>query len=1014
MTVGGSDTVDTQVGDPTSGEAGALGVDDLRRGARLGRYVVEDRLGAGGMGVVYVAHDPQLDRRVALKVLAPRVGLGSAAGSAGHARLLREAQALARLSHPNVVAVHDIGVVGDRVFVAMELIEGTTLARWLADRPRTPPEILAVLAQAGRGLQAAHEAGLVHRDFKPENVMVDPHGRARVLDFGLARASGGTDILDTEADDAPALDAGSSSELTVPGAVMGTPAYMSPEQHIGRRADAKSDQFSFCVVAYEALFGQRPFAASSLPELVTNVIEGRVRPIPTTVRVVPRAREAILRGLSVAPDARHPSMRTLLAAIEPEHGRTVRAVAIGGVAIGVVGLAVAVTVGLGGLGGSALSPCAGGDPMAEVWNAERRGQVERAFEATGKPYAARAHELVTATLASYGEEWRAAHLDACEATRVRQEQSDALMDRRMACLQRAREEVDALVRLLVEADAEIVARAGVAVAALPSPAACSAARVVERGSAAPDDPELRMAVEALRPRVARLFALHRAGRYELGITEATEVVAQAERLGWRPLEAEARLAAGRLLVGGGKAEAAEAELEKAARAGEAGAIPELVAAARVELVSTVGERLGRFDDGLEWAQNADAALEGIDAPDPELVAALAYARGGILVAQGKQVEALEQLELGLKLLREQDPARRDGAVARMLAQTGNALADRGRNAEALERLEESLAIHESLLGPRHPTVAEGLANRAGVFWAENRLDAAAADMERALDIAMSSMGAEHPTVAAFLNNLGVVYEHSGRLEDAARVYRQALTSLESTAGENHPNVPNAVTNLGNVLREQGDLAGAQVQHERARELWRKSIGIEHFKYANALVNLGSTYRALDRLDDALACYEEALAIRRRVFAGQHTDIGQALENIADVHHLRGALDRAGRLYAEALAMRIAATGDRHEDTTFARIGLGRVRTEQRRLAQAVTLLEEALAIRERGEGGPGHLAWPRFYLAKARWARDAPGDRESARTLAAQAVAELETPTSPTAVQRAELDEVRAWAANPS
>ncbi|HZN95396.1 MAG TPA: serine/threonine-protein kinase, partial [Myxococcales bacterium] len=221
--------------------------DALPRGATIGRYLILRRLGEGGMGVVYAAFDPELDRKIALKVLRP--ARRAVAGSVAQARLLREAQAMARISHPNVVAVHDVGAHGDEVFVAMELVEGGTLTDWVEEKPRKLDELLRTFMEAGRGLAAAHSAGLVHRDFKPENVLVGKDGRVRVTDFGLARV-----------DEEGPLGAGkrtpstlSSPALTQEGAIVGTPLFMSPEQAQGRIPDIRSDQYGFCASLYWAI-----------------------------------------------------------------------------------------------------------------------------------------------------------------------------------------------------------------------------------------------------------------------------------------------------------------------------------------------------------------------------------------------------------------------------------------------------------------------------------------------------------------------------------------------------------------------------------------------------------------------------------------------------------------------------------------------------------------------------------------------------------------------------------------
>jgi serine/threonine protein kinase/Tol biopolymer transport system component len=315
---------------------------ELPRGAIVDRYVVLRKVGAGGMGIVYAAHDPELDRKIALKlVVAQATETGSRPSGGLRARLLREAQAMAKLSHPNVITVYDAGTAFDQVFIAMEFVEGVTLGRWIKDKPRSVREVLDVFRQAGRGLSAAHAAGLVHRDFKPDNVLIDKGGRARVLDFGLARTALKPDgqpgeLPQAHPQPAPAaaptaaaqepppepVDLGdtlpASSQdhlewaLTMTGAMLGTPLYMAPEQHLSQPADARSDQFSFCVALYEALYGRLPFAGSSLAELRAAVTGGKIQDPPKNARVPAWVRAVLLRGLRVAPGDRYPSMDALL------------------------------------------------------------------------------------------------------------------------------------------------------------------------------------------------------------------------------------------------------------------------------------------------------------------------------------------------------------------------------------------------------------------------------------------------------------------------------------------------------------------------------------------------------------------------------------------------------------------------------------------------------------------------------------------------------------------------------
>ncbi|MDP1826528.1 MAG: protein kinase [Archangium sp.] len=286
----------------------------LEPGQRMGRYEIERLIGAGGMGVLYVARDTKLDRRVALKLMRPHY-----ADEVGRARLLREAQAMARLSHPNVVNVFDLGEVDERVFVAMEFVEGGTLRDWLKT-PREAQEVLSVFSQAGQGLLAAHRAGIVHRDFKPENVLIGADGRARVTDFGLARPGEFLEQPVKQLATGPVSPRGASSplDLTQTGTVLGTPAYMSPEQLRLEPADARSDQYSFCVSLYEALEGRRPFAGSTLAEVHEGVLGGRfARP----ARIPEAVARVLERGMSLSPAGRFASMESLLSALSAKPRR---------------------------------------------------------------------------------------------------------------------------------------------------------------------------------------------------------------------------------------------------------------------------------------------------------------------------------------------------------------------------------------------------------------------------------------------------------------------------------------------------------------------------------------------------------------------------------------------------------------------------------------------------------------------------------------------------------------------
>jgi predicted Ser/Thr protein kinase len=323
------ETAATDTSDTTDGTTKPLRIRSQQPGKRLGRYTVLERLGAGAMGVVYRAEDPELGRKVALKLLhRPDASLTD--------RLVREARSMAQVNHPNVVAVYDVGEADGASYIAMELVEGQSLRAWQAT-PRTVNEVVEAYIAAGRGLAAAHAAGIVHRDFKPDNCLVGgADGRVRVTDFGLAAARPSAGVQPSE------LPTIGDVNLTTSGSVLGTPAYMAPEQFSAGNVDARTDQFNFCVSLYEALYGQRPFAGKTFPELGENVCEGRVRPAPPASKVSGALRAIILRGLAVKPGDRFPTMDHLLTELGRDRARPWRRTAW--IAVAIAGL---LAIGLG-------------------------------------------------------------------------------------------------------------------------------------------------------------------------------------------------------------------------------------------------------------------------------------------------------------------------------------------------------------------------------------------------------------------------------------------------------------------------------------------------------------------------------------------------------------------------------------------------------------------------------------------------------------------------------------------
>ncbi|MBI2898310.1 MAG: serine/threonine protein kinase [Deltaproteobacteria bacterium] len=488
--------------------AGEVDESALPAGSKVGRYVVLETLGFGGMSIVYKAYDPHLDRAVAVKLLRLDSTSGGSADEA-RVRLVREAQALAKLSHPNIVAVHDVGTFGDDVFVAMEFVAGPTLAEWCRDEGRSIEQILEAYRGAGRGLAAAHAAGLVHRDFKPDNVIVGSDGRPRVLDFGLARAAG---PAGGDAKDHP------DGHQTGGSATVGTPAYMAPEQHGGGTVDGRTDQFSFCVALWEAVHRRSPFSGSTVEEIAAAVTEGRVSPPPADGRAPGWLRPVLMRGLAVTPSDRFATMEALLGALDrgPRARRRVIAVAMAAAVLAVGGAAFWSAAG-------GRDACGGGqDRLAGVWDPAVKAAVRASFLSSGRKQAPATYSRVSRVLDGQAAEWAAMHRASCEARRSGR-QDDRATALRSACLEERRAEMSELTGKLARADGRMVDRAVHAVFELASVEACGDARALELG---------RPAEDTVAPADPNACGVPPAGRYyplEVGRVWVYDVIEKASR-----------------------------------------------------------------------------------------------------------------------------------------------------------------------------------------------------------------------------------------------------------------------------------------------------------------------------------------------------------------------------------------------------------------------------------------------------------------------------------------------------
>ncbi len=824
----------------------------------LGHYVLLHVVGQGGMGVVHAAYDEQLDRKVALKLLRTPERADT------RARLVREAQAMARLSHPNVVQIYEIGesreLVGGQpvAYLVMEFVDGQTLAHWLREQPRSRAAILDVFAQAGRGLAAAHAAGLVHRDFKPQNVMLRrDDGRALVMDFGLALGDAGPTMVDGESVE---LD---SRELTATGTILGTPAYMAPEQFDGLTADAKTDQFSFCVALWEALLGQRPFFGNSLEELRAAICQPPR--LPTQHEVPAWLRNVVARGFAADPGDRWPSMPALLDALaaDPTYRRRWVVAGVASIGLAVAGWAIVSVVESRAETAQVAACEAEGQAIAELWNPSMQTRLAERFVAVELPYAAQAWERSAAALDDYAAKWTTLRTRTCVEARVEQRRDEASYARTAACFDEAKAAVAGLVEGWAQVDAATVVEATHAVMALPRLSQCTDDAWLARRIPAADDPATRARVAELRAELNRAQALSSAGQPKLALPIVEQVRSEADALGWSPLIAEADYGLGVVQTITGDFAESRVSLERAFyRAGRAGH-DRIAANAAGELTGVVGLRLAEYQRGREWG-------------------------------------ALTQM------LIDRDQLRRSPIHANLLEKLGNIAHAEGDQEQALASYQASLELREQLLGAEHSEVAIALNNIGVVHWEQGDYPKALAALERALAIHVLSLGSNHPEVAGTRMNIGLVLLEQQQLDRALVVMREAQADYRASLGPAHTETGLAGLNLALVHYEREELDDALREAEDARAVLRDALGSAHpyVAIANHVVGKiqrarGETELALELLEGALAGLEAALGPDHAYVKDALLDIGKAELDRGEPTRAREVLERARKIQLDA-------------------------------------------------------------------------------------------------------------------
>jgi tetratricopeptide (TPR) repeat protein len=843
----------------------------LQHGAMVGRYMVLRMLGRGGVGTVYAAHDPKLDRQVALKLL------HSARGDAPE-RLVREAQALARLSDPHVVSVYDAGELDGRVFIAMQLVDGTDLATALIRRKPAAPQVLAWFVAAGRGLAAAHAAGLVHRDFKPSNVLIDRHGHIAVTDFGLVRS----------------VAPDTTTDLTGMGDILGTPAFMSPEQHDLQPATPASDQFSFCVSLWDALFGQHPFVegdrgAMSPYEIGYRIFDGALIPPPRGTRVPRRVIDALTRGLSRDPAGRWPTMDVLLAELAPDRRRRIAPAAVAGLAAAAIG-GGAMWVALGGGGDdddAAACRAAADRRIGATWSTASGTAVRDRFAQTQRSYADHAATAASTGLDRYASRWRSLAGDVCVAERAARGPSE-LVARRRSCLDGRLDALRGVVNLLAtESRPEFVDHAQAIVDGLPELGDCTDPGV------SPGAPPADRAAEigAIDVELA-LVAARGHGGDPRAIADLTALAARADATGWGPLRVRAYLALGQRKT---------AEFD--------------VTYEELKAAGTLATSLGLDRDAARaWSSAVIAA--GL-ARQPDVVATLAPLASAVATRTGERyLEVEADVARGRaynRLGKYQDAAdacKPAYAAAQSLTRATTlddardcmleSLVPLGAFTEAAPLLDTRITEATATLGADHPKIADYLSLRASILLRTGKIAEARADAERLLAIRLRVFEPRHFKIAEAKNNIAQVALAEGKVAEAKQLYAEVIALAEAAKPQPLLLLGNAHMMLGYIAQQaENDLPRALAHFEQAIALTRKRAGDGSLEVAVLQSNYGQI-QAIGDYAQGLATLAEARAVLDKLGDKRAILVTTAMAEIeADHGRWPAARDHAEDMLAKA-------------------------------------------------------------------------------------------------------------------
>lgn len=903
-------------------------------GRRIGRFAVLELLGRGGMASVVAAYDEQLDRRVAVKVVLP----SRVHDKDDQRRLWREAQALARLSHPNVVTVHDVGRHEGGVFVAMEFIRGRNLSAW----QRTEPSwkvVLHAYIQAGRGLAAAHKAEIVHRDFKPHNVMRTDDGAVKVLDFGLAC---GTLHSTTDVDGLVSYSSTFDAVLTQPGSVMGTPPYMAPEQHDAETVDARSDQYGFCIALWEGLTGTRPFSGNNIDDLLRAKLGG-APPWPKGAPPVPRpVIEALRRGLSPDAEARWPSMDQLLLELQVHdkpRRRRLWTILSGGTLLAVGGAMTHL------LAEPTEPPCTDARAkLSGIWDDTRSEQVHSAVLDVPLPFVPNAWERAEVRLDQYANAWVDMHTEACEATAVRSEQSPHMLDLRMACLNHAALSLEAAVETLSHADRVVVRKLGALVGTLPPLSRCADTKALLATTEPPLADEAEAVIVAKRW-LARAKAEYAAGRPRRAQSEVERARRQLANVDYPPVHVELALVSGDVLTGLGEFERANEAFDRALELAIRERLTDEVGIAALGLVNLLALHEERLDEGLRYWP----LVRGSAATNPAEHLSTRIVLSDVLLRRGKYEEAENELRAAIAA-EHQSGEGNENDLLKARNHLGTALRMQGKYEEAEDQLRSVLLEETAALGPEHPTVAATRDKLGNVLHRRGKYEEAAREHQLALTLFEEALGSDHPNVANARNNLGNALATMGRLDEAEVEFRAAVALRLAAFGPDNPTVARTRCGLGNVLQARGELEEAEAQNRACIAGLTEGLGPDHVHVARARSNLGTVLQQLGRVSEAESEYRAAIAVKLATLGPEHPVIAETRTNLGVALATQGKYEEAEREYRAALEVQSNALGLDHPQMVDARSSLAQLFSMQGKYEEAEAEHRAILASTRKTQG----------------------------------------------------------------